>query len=67
MERIDEIRNEERELMVARACMCYCDDICEKSMSGMCFHKYDHLQQVKNDFKYNECNNLKLLIHEMTK
>lgn len=56
----------ERNMLVARACKCYCDDLCEKSFSGMCYHKYDHLTQIKNDFKYNECNNLKMLINAMT-
>ena len=46
---------------VETMCKCYCDDICEKGMSGMCWYKHDHLQQVKSSFKYCECNNLQML------
>ena len=49
--------------MIERLCRCYCDDICEKGMSNMCFYKHDHKGQVKNDFTYKECNELKLLHH----
>ncbi len=48
---------------IRRACQCYCDNICEKGMSGKCFHKHDGEGQVKNTFQYNECNELKLLIN----
>lgn len=44
-----------------KLCRCYCDDICEKGMAGMCFHKHDGQGQVKNLFMYDECNDLKLL------
>ena len=50
---------------IEKACRCYCDDICEKGMAGMCFHKHDGQGQVKNTFKYNECDELKLLINAM--
>lgn len=66
MKQFDEMKNAEREAIIARACKCYCDDLCEKSFSGMCYHKYDHLTQIKNDFHYNECNDLKMLINAMT-
>lgn len=46
---------------VEHLCRCYCDDLCEKSRCGMCFHKYDGKYQVKNTFKYNECYELKML------
>lgn len=42
-------------------CQCYCDDICTRGMSGMCWFKHDNKGQVKNDFKYDGCNELKLL------
>lgn len=54
-----------REEMMEKACRGYCDDICEKGMSGMCFHKHDGQGQIKNLFHYNECNELKLLIKAM--
>lgn len=44
------------------ACKCYCDDICEKGMCGMCFHKHDGKGQIKKSFKYNECNELKMIL-----
>ena len=47
--------------MVEKACKCYCDDICDKGRCCMCFHKHDGKGQVKNDFQYNECNELKLI------
>lgn len=47
--------------MVDKACKCYCDDLCDKSRSGMCFHKYDGKYQIKESFKYNECHTLKLM------
>lgn len=53
--------------MAERVCRCFCDDLCEISRSGMCYHKYDHQQQVRNDFQYNECNQLQLLILAMEK
>ena len=54
-----------REEMIEKACRGYCDDICEKGMAGMCFHKHDGQGQVKNTFKYNECNELQILINAM--
>ena len=54
-----------REEMIEKACRGYCDDICEKGMAGMCFHKHDGRGQVKNTFKYNECNALQILIKAM--
>lgn len=47
--------------MVERMCRCFCDVLCEKGMSGMCYYKHDYLQQTKNTFKYNECNKLKII------
>ena len=47
--------------MIDKACKCYCDDICDKGRCCMCFHKHDGKGQVKNDFQYNECNELKLI------
>lgn len=47
--------------MIEKVCKCYCDDICDKSRCGMCFYKYDSKVQIKNTFKYNECNELKLI------
>lgn len=49
------------ETMIDRACKCFCDDLCEKSLCGMCFHKYDGKYQIKKSFQYNECNELQLL------
>lgn len=54
-----------REEMIKKACRGYCDDICEKGMAGMCFYKHDGQGQVKNTFKYNECNELQILINAM--
>jgi len=51
------------DVAVKKACRCYCDDNCTRGMSGLCFHKHDGQGQVKNTFKYNECNDLKLLIN----
>ena len=48
---------------IEKACRCYCDDICDQRLCGMCFYKHDGQGQVKNSFKYNECNELKLLIN----
>ena len=56
-----------QDAFIEKACQCYCDDICTKGMSGMCFYKHDGRGQVKNTFKYNECNELKLLINSMGK
>ena len=50
-----------REKVIEKTCRCYCDIICDKGRCGMCFHKNDSQGQVKNDFKYNECLELKLL------
>ena len=47
--------------MIYKACKCFCDNLCEKSLCGMCFHKYDSKHQIKNSFQYNECNELQLL------
>ena len=49
------------ETMIEKICRCYCDHICEQSRCGMCFHKYDHEQQVKSTFKYTECNDLQFI------
>lgn len=46
---------------IDKACKCYCDHLCEKGMCGMCYHKHDENQQIVNTFKYNECNDLKLI------
>lgn len=51
--------------MVERACKCYCDIICDIGRCGMCFHKHDGQGQMKNDFKYNECNTLKIIINDL--
>ena len=51
----------EHKRLVEKACKCYCDDICDKSRCGMCFHKYDGEYQVKNSFQYNECDVLKMI------
>jgi len=53
------------EEMAEKACRGYCDDICEKGMCGMCYHKHDGKGQVKNTFKYNECYELQILINAM--
>ena len=47
--------------LIDTACKCFCDDLCEKSLCGMCFHKYDGKHQIKNSFQYKECNELQLL------
>ncbi len=49
------------ETMIEKICKCYCDDLCEKGMCGMCYYKHDENQQIVNTFKYNECENLKLI------
>jgi hypothetical protein len=54
-----------REEMIEKACRGYCDNMCEKGMCGMCYHKHDGRGQVKNTFKYNECNELQILINAM--
>ena len=46
---------------VEHLCRCYCDDLCEKSRCGMCFHKYDHEQQIKSTFNYTECDDLQFI------
>ena len=51
--------------MIDKVCRCFCDDICDKGRVGMCYHKHDGQQQVKNSFKYNECNELKLIRKEV--
>ena len=55
-----------KEEMIHKACKCYCDNLCEVGMCGMCFHKHDGDYQVKSTFKYNECNALKVLIKDMS-
>ena len=50
---------------IEKACRCYCDDICEQGLCGMCFYKHDGQGQIKNTFKYNECNELKQLIYAL--
>lgn len=50
-----------KEKFIEKACKCYCDDICDKSRCGMCFHKYDDEYQVKTTFQYNECDTLKTI------
>ena len=47
--------------MIEKACKCYCDYFCEKSICGMCFHKYDHEQQIKSTFNYTECDDLQFI------
>lgn len=54
-----------RKQMIDKACKIYCDDLCERSRCGMCYHKYDHKAQVKNDFKYSECETLKMFRKDM--
>ena len=49
------------ETMIEKFCKCYCDDLCEKGRCGMCYYKHDENQQIVNTFKYNECENLKLI------
>lgn len=61
----DDIEYIRKDAVIEKACKCFCDDICEKGMAGMCFHKHDGQGQVKNTFKYNECNELKLLINSL--
>lgn len=51
--------------MIEKACKCFCDNICEQNMSAMCFFKHDGQGQVRNSFGYNECNELRLMRHEM--
>ena len=51
--------------MIDKACEIYCDNLCERSRCGMCYHKYDHKAQVKNDFKYSECETLKMFRKDM--
>jgi len=55
------------EMGVKDACKCFCDNICEKGMSGMCFFKHDHEGQIKNDFRYNECNDLQVMLRTIKK
>ena len=47
--------------MIEKACKCYCDYFCGKSICGMCFHKYDHEQQIKSTFNYTECDDLQFI------
>lgn len=54
-----------RKQMTDKACKIYCDDLCERSRCGMCYYKYDHKAQVKNDFKYSECETLKMFRKDM--
>lgn len=56
---------EEPKDMILKACKAYCDNICERGMVGMCYHKHDNKGQMLNDFEYNECETLKLLRNEM--
>ena len=51
----------QKKALIEKACRCYCDDICDKGRCCMCFHKHDGKGQVKNTFRYNECNELKLI------
>ena len=55
----------ERTEMVDKACKIYCDNLCERSRCGMCYYKYDRKAQVKNDFKYSECETLKMFRKDM--
>ena len=48
-------------IMIEKACRCYCDDICDEGRCCICFHKHDGKGHVKNNFQYNECNELKLI------
>lgn len=54
-----------RKQVTDKACKIYCDNICERSRCGMCYYKYDHKAQVKNDFKYSECETLKMFRKDM--
>lgn len=63
----DHAIKETRKRMSDKACKIYCDDLCEISRCGMCYHKYDHKAQVKNDFKYSECETLKMFRKDMEK
>ena len=54
-----------RKQMIEKGCKIYCDNLCERSRCGMCYHKYDHKAQVKNDFKYSECETLKMFRKDM--
>lgn len=56
-----------KEAFIESSCRYYCNDICEKGMTGMCFYKHNGQGQVKKDFKYNECDELKKIINEMEK
>lgn len=56
---------ETRKRMSDKACKIYCDNLCERSRCGMCYYKYDHKAQVKNDFKYSECETLKMFRKDM--
>ena len=60
---IKDIRN----IMIDKACRAFCDNICEKSLCGMCFHKYDGQEQIKKGFHYCECNDLKFFRNQMEK
>ena len=62
---ISDAIEETRKQMIDKACKIYCDDLCESSRCGMCYHKYDHKAQVKNDFKYSECETLKMFRKDM--
>lgn len=64
VKKFDEIETT-RIQMIGKACKTYCDLMCERGMCGMCYHKHDHKGQIKNDFKYNECNELQLIRREM--
>ena len=55
----------EQQHLIDKACKTYCDLICKKGMCGMCYHKHDNNGQIKNDFKYNECNELQLIRREL--
>jgi len=41
--------------MVVKACEAYCDNICEKDASSICYYKHDAEYQVKNGFDYATC------------
>ena len=43
------------ERMIEKACWVFCDVLCEKGASAMCFFKHDNESQVKKDFDYMTC------------
>ena len=62
---VSDVIESTRKAMIDKACKTYCDNLCERSRACMCYHKYDHRAQVKNNFKYCECEALKMLRKDM--